>query len=119
MTEGPHQKAFDFLIGRSVNQLSVGLYEFQIVFDDEISISVLSDVKLDKPDTQNILIKADQPEQTKELVCLLGLTVIGCQMDGNESLTLQFSNAYSITLYASNEGVDSYVVWNKGNYIAT
>ena len=106
-----------FLIGKAVEQLALGQYEFQINFNDEVSISIHQTLIV-TTETYSMEIRADRTDQTKELYFLLGHKVDGAAIDSTKTLKLIFDDLATISISATKNAYDSYLIWNKGEYIA-
>lgn len=107
-----------FLVGGVLQQLALGLYEFQLVFHTESYISVEHTLRLEKTDMSLVEIRADKPEQSKELYFLLGRTVIDAQIGEPQVLEITFDDQSRVKISPTNNGYESYVIWNKNKYIA-
>ena len=118
MTKLLNGNDINFLVGKKLNQLALGSYEFQLNFEAEVSISVGSTVHVSKGDGTDFEIEADNPEQTKHLVFLLAKIVTDFQPSENQDLMLLFDDGSRVTIRGSNGLHEAYVIWNKGDYVS-
>jgi hypothetical protein len=108
----------NFLTGRELIQLAIGVYQIQFSFDDDVRISVESEFRYF--DGQAELIWRPEPGSysiAARAVALLGATIdsFGSHTDG--TLTLAFSNQHCLTLLDSSQEYESYDITRPGQTI--
>jgi hypothetical protein len=107
-----------FLIDGLLQQLAIGIYEFQLIFNNGSRISISDKILLNKDKVDEVEIRADQPEQSKEVYFLLGQTIKDANLSSSGILEIVFDNQSKITLAPSENGYESYVIWWKEICIA-
>ena len=105
-----------FLVGRELIQLALGRYEFQLRFDGEASSSVQCVLRL-RSGAATKTIRSDHPQESKELACIVGEKVSGVSITDQGALSIGFANGCELMLEDSNESFESYVIWNKGDFL--
>jgi hypothetical protein len=110
--------SIDFLAGKRLEQLAVGLHELQFNFEKEVSIVIQSKVIVHRQNHPTVEINADVPEQTRGLTFLLGRSITEFEAGDQKDLTLSFDDGSDIIIVGSNGLYEAYVIWNKGDYIA-
>jgi hypothetical protein len=107
-----------FLTGREFIQLSIGVYQVQFGFDEDVRISVESEFRYF--DGQAEWIWRPEPGSSSiaaRAVALLGATIesFGSNIDG--TLTLAFSNEHRLTILDSSREYESYDITRPGQTI--
>lgn len=93
---------WSFLVDLEVEQVAVGLYQVQVHFSKDVSVSIQSDFvhgakgKLHS-DASDLHLKA------ASLVHLLGRRVTRVQAHGEENLTLHFDDGQTLVILVDNE----------------
>ena len=106
-----------FLIGKTLEQLALGQYEFQLNFSDNASLSVQQKL-VAVTNIGSFEVNANSPAETKELYFLLGRKIDSAEMDSTKALKLVFDDLSTLTIPGTQSGYDSYLIWNNGEYIA-
>lgn len=106
-----------FIQDKQLIQLALGQYEFQLVFEDHVRISIQSIVRLEKRDSYSE-INPDNPQETKDLALLLGKRVSSVKIGDDGEITLYFEGECNVTIFDTNANIDSYLIWNESDYIA-
>lgn len=106
-----------FLLNKELEQLCLGPHECQLKFGAEVSISIQCDLKLDH-DGEVFAITSERIEETSNLACLVGKKVSKFEIQDGGRLALSFTSHDKLTLFDSNRNFESYVIWNKGDFIA-
>jgi Family of unknown function (DUF6188) len=106
-----------FLLGKEVIQIAIGSFSVLIVFEEEIQISCQSMMELTLVSGRTT-IEADDPQTTARLVSLLGAKVSSAKFEDNGDLTLLLGSSSQLKIRNSNDQYESFVVWNKGDFIA-
>jgi hypothetical protein len=108
----------NFLTGRELVQLAIGVYQVQFGFDEDVRISVESEFRYFDGQTEWIW----RPELgsssiAARVVALLGATIksFGCNIEG--TLTLAFSNQHRLTILDSSREYESYDITRPGHTI--
>ncbi len=102
------------LSDQRLQQLALGIYEFQLVFNDNARISIQQSLQVERSGKEAMNIRADVPEQTKELFFLLGRVVQGIEITHTGALKIVFDDQTRMTIHPATAGSDAYVVWIKG-----
>jgi Family of unknown function (DUF6188) len=106
-----------FMIGKDLEQVAVGSYQVILNFRQDLSISIESSCQLiDKSETTTHMSSED-PEKTKNLVCLLGKQIIKANNLGKGSLELSFSGDYKLLLFDDSDNYESYNICSPENRI--
>nr|WP_321469105.1 DUF6188 family protein [uncultured Desulfobulbus sp.] len=108
---------FNFINGKHVEQIAIGRFEFQLIFEENVSILIQNIVFL-KKDNKIKKINANDPSETKDLWILLGKEIKESHVNVKKDLEINFSDNSSITIPNTDETYESYIVWNNGTYIS-
>lgn len=101
---------FQFLVGKELLQLCIGLYQLIFNFTDHVVITTECAIYLAKTDNSTIKLLSDNPQQSKQLVCLLGSTIESVVIESRQELILVFSGGYKLTIIDSNENEESFTI---------
>jgi len=101
---------FQFLVGKELLQLCIGLYQLILNFTDHVEITVECVIRLTSIDGSIIEISSDNPELSKNLTSLLGSTVESVDVERVGELTLNFSQGYRLAIIDSNEDEESFTI---------
>lgn len=101
---------FQFLIGRELLQLCIGLHQIILNFSDDISISLECAVLLTNADGLTIEVTCNNPKQSQNLICLLGSTIESAVAKNEGELMLGFSQKCKLSITDSNEDTESYTI---------
>ncbi len=105
----PKSKDLSCLVGKEVIQVCIGLHQYILAFDSNISISLECDFCLthETPDK-------DQQDMScsysRDLLRLLGSKITGVTNEGNGELVLIFSEGSTLRIQDSNPGYESYQI---------
>jgi hypothetical protein len=94
---------YNCLNGKELLQVCIGLFQVIMNFTDEVSITIECTMRLTNTDGLNTEISSDCPEQTRELICLLGHSVAVVDIKELESLTLLFSDGVKLSLVGNDQ----------------
>ena len=108
----------NFLIGRELIQLAIGLYDTTFKFDEDVAISVEGEFRYFDGQAE----RTWRPEPGSSLtaartVALLGATIEGFESSGDGTLALTFSNAQRLTLADPSKEYESYQITRPGETI--
>jgi hypothetical protein len=106
-----------FLIGRSLGQLALGQYEFQLHFDCNICIHAFQLLCVEMAGEEGVAIDAENPGQTKELAFLLGHSIQEAKLTEELSLELIFDNQCKLIFYPTSDNYESYQIYNRGDIV--
>ena len=102
---------FDFLVGKELLQLHIGLYQPILCFTDDLTIRIQCTSYLKYPDKIVVDILCDSPDLTKNLISLLGRTIKAVQTDVNDGeLKLLFSDNFQLSLIDDSENFESFII---------
>ncbi|HKW65384.1 MAG TPA: DUF6188 family protein [Candidatus Acidoferrum sp.] len=107
-----------FLTGRELIQLSIGVYQIQFGFDEDVRISVESEfLYFDGQSEWTWRSEPGSSSTAARAVALLGATIetFGRNVDG--TLTLAFSNHHRLTILDSSREYESYDITRPGQTI--
>jgi hypothetical protein len=104
-------------IGKEIVQVAIGRFSVELVFDGQLRLSCQCQIELRSTECA-YEIRSDQPDETSRLVLLLGKKIIDARSSQEGSLLLTFSDGSSLTVENSNDNYESYVVWDKGDFVA-
>jgi hypothetical protein len=107
--------SFNFLIGKELLQLCIGLYQLILNFTDQLIISAECNLRLEYPDGSVIEVSCDSPELAGRLTCLLGRTIETIKTDVNGELNLVFFGGFQLSIIDSNEDEESFII-TMGNH---
>lgn len=98
-----------WIIDKELIQICVGLYQVILRFTHQLSITVECPYFINMGD---IIVEAsgDNPETSKNLVCLLGHSINSCYQHENGEFVLDFSNGYSLKLVPEITGAESFSI---------
>lgn len=108
----PNDVSLDFLCGKELVQLLVGVFQVQLRFDGEIQISVEGEfdhLRNGKPCNSNGL-----PNAAASLLVLLGQRVAASRRVGRGDVELTFSRGDVLRLKDSNQNAESYEILAPG-----
>ena len=102
---------FDFLVGKELLQIRIGLYQPILCFTDDLTILIQCASYLKYPDKIVVDILCDSPDLTKNLISLLGKTIKAVQTDVNDGeLKLLFSDNFQLSLIDDSENFESFII---------
>jgi len=102
--------SFQFLVGKELLQLCIGLYQLILNFTEHVVITAECIIRMTNTDGSVVELSSDKPELSKQLVCLLGSTVENVVFEDHGELTLVFSQGYKLTITDSNEDEESFTI---------
>ena len=106
-----------FLIGKELLQLCIGLYQIILNFTDELVINIESTCKLISPEHHSTVISCGTPRTCVELIGLLGTSITKVTNQGDGEVLIFFSNEYCLKLIDNNKDVESYSIAAVDNEI--
>ena len=95
----PSSEEFAVLIDRELIQLRIGMYQVQLAFDGDLTLSIESIFIHSAAPMSNPKDDFSFPRSGSTLVSFLGLKVVSAITTPPESLTVEFSNGESLTVY--------------------
>ncbi|MCD4825461.1 MAG: DUF6188 family protein [Phycisphaerae bacterium] len=108
----PQDVKMSVLVGKEVAQLCIGLYQVQVNFDDETSISIegrfnhLTNVAME--------FQSNQLASTaKTMVSLLGTKIVAVEREDADTMLFSFSNGESLRLFDSNQDCESFQITGR------
>ena len=101
---------FSFLLGKELLQVSIGLYQIVLRFSDNIVVNAECMLLLKGEDGSLLQVDSEDPQTTKELVCLLGKAIKSVKIASNMELKMLFSSESELTLIDSNEDGESFAI---------
>src|ERR1043166_1494475 len=99
-----------FLVGKELLQVCIGVYQVVLNFTAEISISIESSCRLVCEGERVFDLYANDPKSSKNLVCLLGLSIEDVLNEGRGEIRLFFSKINTLTLMDNNANTESYMI---------
>jgi hypothetical protein len=108
----------NFLNGREVGQIAIGVYQIQFGFDEDVRISVEGGFSYF--DGQSDSVWKPEPgfaQIAARTVALLGATIETFEAQENGTLTLRFSNGHRLTIPDSSKEYESYDITRPGETI--
>jgi len=107
-----------FLAGKTLDQLSVGLFQLIFRLSEDISILTECDLSLIRSDASTFNISSESPTSAQYLLELIGEKVIDVHIKNKKHLLLVFSNGSHLSIYDSNEETESFnIVSSKHNIL--
>ena len=100
----------NFLVGKELLQLCIGLYQLRLNVTDQLTISAECIIRLMHPDGSVVEISCDRPELSSRLTCLLGRAIEAIQTDVKGVLNLSFSDGFQLSIVDSNEDEESFTI---------
>jgi|ERR1035441_1639115 hypothetical protein len=108
----------NFLIGRIVEQVAIGVYEVIFAFDEDVRITVYQEFHyfdgqaewIWRPEAGSSLLAA-------RTLALLGYSVEDIERDANGMLALTFANKSRLTIMDSSKEYESYDITRPGETI--
>jgi hypothetical protein len=99
----------DFLRGRELVQVCIGLYQQVLNFDGSISIILECDFEV--MDVTGAAREKTVPwSHSAPLLELLGSSVVDLAKSGEKKLMMNFSNGYALNIIDSNNEYESFVI---------
>jgi uncharacterized protein DUF6188 len=108
----------NFLNGRQVEQVAIGVYEIIFGFDEDVKITAYSQISYF--DGQEEWIWKPEPGAAQiaaRTVSLLGATIQSFEGQENGTLSLMFSNGQRLTILDSSKEYESYDITRHGSTI--
>jgi hypothetical protein len=108
----------NFLSGRELIQVAIGLYQISFRFDEDLAISVEGEFRYFDGQGEWIW-KSEQgaAQLAAKTVSLLGATIQSFEGEGNGTLSLVFSNGHRLTILDSSKDYQSYDITRPGSTI--
>lgn len=107
-----------FLIGRTLIQVGIGLYQIIFRFDEEVAISVTGEFSFH--DEHSVWVWRPEPgsyAHAARTASLLGKSIQDLECNSNGTLTLRFSNDSHLTLLDNSDEFESYDITRPGQTI--
>ena len=101
---------FDFLVGKDLIQICIGLYKVTMNFSNQITIAAECVIHLHNPDETSFEIFCDNPVLTKVLTCLLGRTIESVNNESKDEINMIFSDNFKMSIFDSNKSYESFTV---------
>jgi len=108
----------NFLNGREVTQVAIGVHQVQFAFDEDVTIYVEGGFSYF--DGKNVMVWKPEPgaaDIASRTSALLGSRVDSFQGHENGTLTLEFSNGHRLTIPDSSKQYESYQITRPGTTI--
>ncbi|MEL6340950.1 MAG: DUF6188 family protein [Myxococcota bacterium] len=96
-----------FLLGRRVEQIAVGEFQFVLNLDGGITWSIESTLTLESSGVSSS-VSADSHSSCAPLLQLVGEVITHVAHQGRGDVKITFSNSISVTVHDSNESAESY-----------
>jgi hypothetical protein len=106
-----------FLISQELSQLALGRYEYQLRFSGESNISIQCEVLFYRSGGSKQIAIGDLAA-ISGLHVLLGRKVTEARVIDRNEVCLGFDGEYKLTIIDSNDHYESFVIWNKGDFVA-
>ena len=103
----------NYLVGKELIQVCVGLYQVILRFTDELSISIECLYKITNEEDGSIDASGDNPHATINFVDFLGYSIESIHLKSDHELAINFSNNWSLILIADHENTESFVITGK------
>lgn len=107
-----------FFSGLELIQVTIGVYQVQFGFDEDVRISVESEFRYF--DGQAEWIWRPEPDSSQvaaRTLALLGFTITGFESNENGTLAINFSNGHRLTILDSSREYQSYDITRPGQTI--
>jgi hypothetical protein len=102
-----------FLIERQLEQVAIGLYQVQLNFDQDVSISL--ECKFDHTSNGKSLITSENlPSSASSLLQLIGSKLIRVENHGNGNIEIIFSDQSIVKIFDDSESYESYQISAPG-----
>ena len=112
----PTDESFQFLIGRSLDQVCFGRYQVIFNFDAAVSISVEGGLGVRLPGAEETIV-VDSRDVANVLVSAVGTRVVDVQVDDTRSLSLSFEDGLWLRVIDDQEEIESFTVSHGGPLI--
>ena len=116
MPELNHNMDVQFLRGRELIQIAIGLYQVIFVFDDEITISVENHFRYIAFENSVEWLPGAKHIAGKTIELLGGLIEEICSLE-NGTLEIKFGNGHHLVFNAESTGFESYQITKRGEII--
>lgn len=109
----PANMDWNFLVGRELIQMCVGIHQVLLRFDGDVSVSIECVFEHSFPGAKTHSC-TNLAHRAKSLVTLLGTRVERVDGKSHEALVLSFSNHETLQIHDSNEMHESFLVHAPG-----
>jgi uncharacterized protein DUF6188 len=106
----------NFLIGREVIQIAIGVYQIIFAFDEDTTLSVEAEFLYSDGRTESTW-KPGASHIAASTVSLLGATVVSFERNESGTLELLFSNGHRLVVRDSSKEFESYHITRPGETI--
>ena len=107
----PNSIELSFFDGRRLEQLRIGEHQIELVFGEDVSVSVEAAISLEGERREDLRAAG------KELTDLLGCELAGAKRRGRGDLMLLFANGRRVVIHDSNEAYESYTITKPGGLV--
>ena len=107
----------NFLVNVELIQLALGKYEIQLIFSNESRICIQSEFTFEHDGVVQDVDPSDS-KSTGSLAILLGEKIVEQKIKSNKELNILFESGKLLRLRDSSRNFESFVIWNKGDFIA-
>lgn len=94
----PDTSNYNFLFKNEIEEVCIGSYGVRLNLTSDISMYIQSVIVLTDISNLASTLECDNPDLTKNLVCLLKSKIIDAYHNENIDLTITFSNGYKIMI---------------------
>jgi hypothetical protein len=112
-----HDVDLSFLMRREVLQVCIGMFQVQIHFDQNVSISVEARLQYTDRAGKTFEWLPNKPSQAATTVDLLGLVISDLRPEPNGTLTLIFSDIAKLIIFDDHKRHESYQIVKPGTTI--
>ena len=117
MNDRTHQKTASLLtIGKRVQQVSIGLFDAQLAFED-VHLRFDASYLLTQSGSPEVRLHAAVPDNSKKLVFLLGVLVQRLDIGKCGDLTVLFGDGSLIRVNVIEENISSYALWGEKFFV--
>lgn len=103
-------KDLDTIKGKEVIQVCIGSYQVILNFTQSLTLTIEGGYSLENKNFAELRFAGDMPDRTKELVCLLGASIVRAARLLDECVIIDFSNGYKLKLFSEPTGMESFSI---------
>ncbi|MDQ3396138.1 MAG: hypothetical protein M3512_18790 [Bacteroidota bacterium] len=110
------KKDLHFLIGKTLMQISFGLYQVQLHFSEDLLIEVGHGIDFFELNGASQKWRYSTGREYFSLNILLETTVIKANVDLSNNLIINFENEKTLKILKGKDGHESFIIYNKGDF---
>jgi hypothetical protein len=101
------------MVGSDLNQMRLGRYDVQFVFDSDVTIAVQSRITVLENDEPIADWNSERNWSNLNFQKIVNATVAGCSVLDEQTLEIRFSENFAIQLFDDSDQYESMQIWFK------